>query len=77
MELANESVGGTVTMKIKEISVGFTYTKNLGNYESLKVDSGVTITIEDGDDPEEVYTKAWESTKKQVRRGLDAAKGGF
>ncbi|MFM1655542.1 hypothetical protein ACI7RC_26110 [Brevibacillus sp. B_LB10_24] len=64
-------------MQTKEISVGFTCTKNLGNYESLKVDAGVVITVEPGDDPEALYEKAWESAKKQVKRGLEAAKGGF
>jgi hypothetical protein len=62
---------------VKEISVSFTFTKNLGNYESLKVDAGVVMAVEDGEDPEAVYTKAWESTRKQIKRGLEAAKGGF
>ncbi|CAM3877916.1 hypothetical protein COLU111180_12120 [Cohnella lubricantis] len=61
----------------KEITVGFTFTKNLGNYESLKVDAGVVMTVEPSDDPDAVYAKAWESAKKQIKRGLEAAKGGF
>lgn len=64
-------------MKVKEINVGFTFTKNLGNYESLKVDAGVVITVENGEDPEVVYEKAWESAKKQIKRGLETARGGF
>ncbi|OUM85671.1 MAG: hypothetical protein BAA01_09380 [Bacillus thermozeamaize] len=63
-------------MQTKEISVGFMYTKNLGNYQSLKVDAGVVMTVEDGDDIEEVYQKAWETVKKQVKRGLESANGG-
>lgn len=43
-------------MQTKEITVGFTYTKNLGNYESLKVDAGVTIAIQP-EDNEEKYIK--------------------
>lgn len=64
-------------MQTKEISVGFTFTKNLGNFENLKVDAGVVITVELGDDPEELYAKAFENTKKQIRKGLDATRGGF
>lgn len=64
-------------MQTKEISVGFTFTKNLGNFENLKVDAGVVITVELGDDPEELYAKAFENAKKQIRKGLDATRGGF
>ncbi|WP_010498570.1 hypothetical protein [Paenibacillus elgii] len=63
--------------QVKEISVGFTFTKNLGNYESLKVDAGVVMTVELGEEPDAVYAKAWEAARKQVKRGLDAGKGGF
>ncbi|WP_019536555.1 hypothetical protein [Paenibacillus ginsengihumi] len=63
--------------QVKEITVGFTYTKNLGNYESLKVDAGVVMTVEPGEDPAAVYDRAWESAKKQIKRGLETAKGGF
>lgn len=64
-------------MEVKEINVGFTFTKNLGNFESLKVDAGLVMTVETGDDPEAVYAKAWASAKQQIKRGLEAAKGGF
>lgn len=63
--------------EVKEVSVGFTFTKNLGNYESLKVDAGVVISVGDNENPDEVYEKAWAATKQQIKRGLDAAKGGF
>lgn len=63
-------------MQAKEISVGFTFTKNLGNYQSLKVDAGVVMTVEDGDDPDDVYAKAWETVRKQVKKGLETANGG-
>lgn len=58
----------------KEISVGFTFTKNLGNFESLKVDASV---VEAGEEPEAVYDKAWKSVRSQIKNGLDVAKGGF
>jgi hypothetical protein len=64
-------------MQTKEISVGFTFTKNLGNFENLKVDAGVVITVDAGDNPEDIYDLAWENTKKQIKKGLETAKGGF
>lgn len=62
-------------MTVKEITVGYTYTKNLGNYENVKVDAGVTITVAPGQDVNELYDKAYESMKKQVKIGLNKIKG--
>lgn len=64
-------------MEVQQISVGFTLTKNLGNYESLKVDAGIVIAVGENEDADEVYAKAWNSAKAQIKRGLEAAKGGF
>lgn len=58
-------------MNIKEITVGYTYTKNLGNYQSVKVDAAVTITVEHGQDIDELYSKAYDNMKKQVKNGLN------
>jgi hypothetical protein len=64
-------------LNVKEISVGFTFTKNLGNYESLKVDASVVITVGENEDPEEIAAKAWANAKAQIKKGLETAKGGF
>ncbi|MFJ7408097.1 MULTISPECIES: hypothetical protein [unclassified Lysinibacillus] len=58
-------------MSVKEITVGYTYTKNLGNFENVKVDAAVTISVEPGQNEEELYNKAFESMKKQVKNGLN------
>ncbi|MCS1392998.1 hypothetical protein NXZ77_15580 [Lysinibacillus boronitolerans] len=58
-------------MKAKEITVGYTYTKNLGNFENVKVDAAVTISVEPGQDIDALYDKAYESMKKQVKNGLN------
>lgn len=58
-------------MNVKEITVGYTYTKNLGNFENVKVDASVTITVEPGQDVDKLYKKAYESTKKQIKNGLN------
>lgn len=58
-------------MNAKEITVGYTYTKNLGNFENVKVDANITITVEPGQDLDELYNKAYNSMKKQVKNGLN------
>lgn len=58
-------------MNAKEITVGYTYTKNLGNFENVKVDAAVTISVEPGQNEDELYNKAYESMKKQVKNGLN------
>lgn len=67
-------IGLDIEVNVKEIQVGYTYTKNLGNYENVKVDADVTITVEPGEDLEELYDKAYESMKKQVKIGLNKFK---
>lgn len=57
-------------MNVKEITVGYTYTKNLGNYENVKVDALVTISVTPGEDVDELYDRAYESMKKQIKNGL-------
>lgn len=64
-------------MNVKEITVGYTYTKNLGNFENVKVDAAVTISVEPGQDVDELYNNAYESMKKQIKKGLNVAQGGF
>ncbi len=64
-------------MNVKEITVGYTYTKNLGNFENVKVDAAVTISVDPGQDADELYSKAYESMKKQIKKGLNVAQGGF
>lgn len=64
-------------MDAKEITVGYTYTKNLGNFENVKVETAVTITVEPGQDVDELYDKAYEAMKKQVKNGLIKFNGGM
>lgn len=64
-------------MEVKEITVGFTYTKNLGNYENVKVDANVTIAVKPGQDVDELYAQAYDSMKKQVKNGLNKFKEEF
>lgn len=66
-------------MNPKEVTVNYTYLKSLPNYENVRVEAGVTITVEPGQDVDDLYDKAYESMKKQVKNGLRIAQseGGF
>lgn len=53
------------------VSVGFT--KNLGNYESLRLDAGARNTVDSVDDSE-AWTKLWDVVDEQLQsRLLEAA----
>lgn len=56
--------------KVKQISVGASFTKNLGNFQSLKVEATIVMELHDGDDPKAVYADGWEKVQEQVRIGL-------
>ncbi|RAW13698.1 hypothetical protein [Paenibacillus taichungensis] len=55
---------------VKQISVGISFTKNLGNFQSLKVDASVNMELQPGDNPEVVYENAWATVQDQIRKGL-------
>lgn len=56
--------------KITEIAVTYGVTKNLGNYESLRLDIKLSATLENGDD----IDSEWANLMRQARQKLrDAA----
>lgn len=55
----------------KEITVGFTYTKNIGNYENVKADAQMTVSLDPDDDVNEVYNKSYDYVKEQIKNGLN------
>ena len=54
-------------MKVTSISATFGFTKNLGNYQTLRADATVIANVEDGETPEEAFAKAFEMAKQQVQ----------
>lgn len=64
-------------MKVKEISVSFKFTKNLGNYQSAAVEAGLVVEIQGGESPDEVMTAAFEKAKEHVRTQLNQINGGL
>lgn len=46
------------------VSIGIT--KNLGNYESLRIDAGARVVVHDGENKEEVWGALWDEVDSQV-----------
>lgn len=58
-------------MTVKKITVSYSYLKKLPDFENIRVDAGVTITVAPGQEVDELYDKAYDSMKKQVKNGLN------
>jgi len=54
-------------MKNRRIEVSVVYTKNMGNYESLKLQGGVSFDIKDTDDIDIKFKEGWEICERQVK----------
>lgn len=63
-------------MKISEVSASFAFTKNMGNYQSMKSEATITAQLEPGEKAEEVFAKIFETAKAQVKTQLETGKGG-
>ena len=55
-------------MKVKEISATFAFTKNLGNYQSLRAEASITVEVEEGESVLAVYEEAFMTAKQQVAK---------
>lgn len=60
-------------LKVTEIRAGYSATINLGNYESMKLEAGLTVTCPAGEDPEAVYKEAQELCRQMVEEQAEAA----
>ena len=56
-------------MTLKEMQIGVSRTFNLGNFESLRIEAGMTATIAEGDDLDEVRLLILD----EIRKSLSAA----
>ncbi|MAF59644.1 hypothetical protein CL631_02225 [bacterium] len=52
--------------KAKEVWVSVGLTLNLGNYESARLDAGMTVPIEEGEEYEDGFKKAWDATLAEI-----------
>ena len=60
--------------KVKEISVLYSRTVNLGNFESLKIELGEVVTLGAKDKADAVRAEAFAAVKKEVGAIVRAAK---
>jgi len=56
-------------------SVGIT--RNLGNYESLRIDAGARVTIDPSADKEQSWKDLWEDVQAQIEAQLLEADRGL
>jgi hypothetical protein len=56
-------------MKLKELKIEVSRTFNLGNYSNLRVEAGLVVSIEEGDDLEVLRGKMLD----ELRKSLSAA----
>ena len=62
-------------MKINEVSASFAFTKNMGNFQSMKGEATITAQLEHGEKVEEVFSKIFETAKIQVKSQLGSERG--
>ena len=61
-------------MKVKEISISYSRTVNVGNFESVKIDFGEVVTLGAKDDTEKVRAERFAAVKKEVGAVVRAIK---
>jgi hypothetical protein len=76
-----EKIAGTKKRRMKmsdntmdngdKVSVSLSFKKNLGNYQSLDVYTGVTVTVRDGEAEADTYTRAWKIVEDQLETELE------
>ena len=50
----------------KEVWVSVGLTLNLGNYESARLDAGMSVPLEEGEDYDNAFKKAWGKTLEEI-----------
>lgn len=63
-------------MKIRTVSVERAYTLNLGNYESARLQAGITLDLDETDDPDQVYAFAVKFVDDRLSEDMDNLKTG-
>lgn len=51
-------------MKAKEVRATFSFTKNLGNFQSIRVEATVVAELEPKDTPEKAFRECWALVKE-------------
>lgn len=56
--------------EITELDVSVSRKVQLQQFEPVEVGAGATVTVEEGDDPDEVYDDTYEKVEGMVERNL-------
>jgi len=62
---------------IDKVTIGYTRTVNLGDYNSIKLSMMPTIHLEDGDDIDEVLAGAWAMCRANVEHAAGPIVEGY
>lgn len=58
-------------MKVTEVGVKLGCTKNLGNYNSLRLDASIAFEVEENDDVRAVFAEGWKWLEEEIARKLE------
>ncbi len=58
-------------MKLKEVIVTKSFTRNLGNFESTRVEYGLSATLEDGDKSDDVRAKLAAKVESWITQDIE------
>lgn len=60
--------------KLTQITVSVGFTKNVGNFQTIRADASVTLELELNDDPSKVFRQGWQQAAEQVKLGVQNSK---
>ena len=63
-------------MEVKEVTVNVGVTKNMGNYESLRIDYSLKVQLDDNDVPIDTVDNLRETLAEKIRTDLADSNGG-
>ena len=61
-------------MKVKEITVSYKETRNLGNYNNVSAEASITVEVEEDESVQGIFTAAWLEAKDQVEKTIKEAR---
>lgn len=57
--------------EIKEVWVSCGFTLNTGNYESARIDAGVSIPIAENDDSDDAFKEGWDKVREELKAQVE------
>jgi hypothetical protein len=69
-KFCKEIVKKQVADNTNEVWVSVGVTKNLGNFESMRIDAGARRIVQDGEVRDSVYEKLWKEVQDQIEDQL-------